>query len=934
MEDEVIKEFLIESNENLARLDQEFVLLEKQHDDRNLLGSIFRTIHTIKGTAGFFNFTKLVSITHFGEDILSKMRDGKMKVTPQIIDALLAGVDAVKEVLSCIETDGTEGTNEYKEVVQTLQRIAMGESVALAGDRPSRLKKSISAAPVEQPGAVEETAPTPVSQTRPSIKVAPAATPSDLQNAAQKIAAAFPPPAESIPTAKAVPSAQAIPPAPHGEDEVAAPAADPAVLETHAADAGRSAAADSTIRVEVALLDRLMNLVGELVLTRNQILQYAGCSENKAILSSSQRLNLITTELQENVMKTRMQPINGVWNKLPRLVRDVSQSLGKEVDLQMEGATTELDKTILEAVKDPFTHIVRNAIDHGIESPEERLKKGKDRRGLVKLRAFHEGGQVNIEVSDDGGGISLQSVKRKAVKSGLITEEHALRMGEREALHLIFSPGFSTAEKVTAISGRGVGMDVVKTNIERIGGVVDILNNPTHGTTIKIKIPLTLAIIPALIVTANSERFAIPQINLRELVRLEGDAARKGIEWVQGIEVYRLRGNLLPLLRLRRVLKLDDGSAPERDIVNIVVLFADNRLFGLVVDGVNDTEEIVVKPLSKQLKNIQAFAGATIMGDGQVALILDTVGMMQSMQMLNESAKGPEKDSKIVSDLSSSSSTLLLFTLDDRSRFAMPLSMVSRLEEIPTSKIEHTSEREVIQYRGEVMPLIRMASQFGIPVPPDGETLPVIVFSDGNRAIGVAVRRILDVVDVSVKPRQDSVRPGIIGSAIIQGHTTIFVDPYALIDHAEPGFFKHESSRSKNGKSHEEPRAKRVLHVDDSVFFRSLARSYLEIGGYSVIEASNGADALERLKTQNIDLIISDIDMPEMDGYMLAARIRSEPNYRSLPMLALTALDRATDRNKAIAAGFDGYEIKINRDRLLAAVTELASRSNDKEAIL
>jgi two-component system chemotaxis sensor kinase CheA len=595
MQDEIINDFLIESAENLASLDREFVLLEKQGNSRELLGSIFRTIHTIKGTAGFFDFKKLVAITHFAEDILAKMRDGKMAVRPAIVDALLASVDAVKEVLANIEATSTEGDKDYSGIVDRLKKFA---------ENPDAVPDSNATAKSVTNGASVPTA----TVTEPAATEKPA------------------PQAAVLPAAPAAPETQD---AAH-DDAAPAPASATSDASNAAAEHTRPSVADSTIRVEVAILDRLMNLVGELVLTRNQILQFATVNENKAVTSSSQRLNLITTELQENVMKTRMQPIGGIWNKLPRLVRDISQSMSKEVDLHMEGTTTELDKTILEAVKDPFTHIVRNAIDHGIETPEERVKKGKPRRGSIHLRAFHEGGQVNIDICDDGAGINLQRVKRKAVSQGMITEDQAARLSEREALHLIFRPGFSTAEKITAISGRGVGMDVVKTNIEKIGGVVDLVNNPGHGATIKIKIPLTLAIIPALIVTAKNERFAIPQINLRELVRLEGDGARKGIEMVQGIEVYRLRGKLLPLVRLRHLLKLDDNPAgePASDVVNIVVLAADNRFFGVVVDGINDTEEIVVKPLSKQLKNIPAFAGSTIMGDGKVALILDAVGMI------------------------------------------------------------------------------------------------------------------------------------------------------------------------------------------------------------------------------------------------------------------------------------------------------------------
>ena len=406
------------------------------------------------------------------------------------------------------------------------------------------------------------------------------------------------------------------------------------------AEARGSAVSDSTIRVDVGLLDKLMNLVGELVLARNQVLQFTSQSADSAFLATSQRLNLITTELQGSVMKTRMQPIGNVWSKLPRVVRDLAAACGKEVRLEMEGKETELDKTIIEAIKDPLTHIVRNSVDHGIERPETRVERRKPAEGCLKMRAYHEGGQVIIEITDDGGGIDCERVKQKALQRALITPEQAARMSDHEALYLIFLPGFSTAEKVTNVSGRGVGMDVVKTNIERIGGTVDLQSQPGKGTTLKIKIPLTLAIIPALIVTSGGDRFAIPQVSLLELVRLEVEQASQQIEFIHGAPVYRLRGQLLPFAYLNRELRLndadDDGLKPSVEATTIVVLQADGHPFGLVVDEINDTEEIVVKPLGKQLKGVASFAGATIMGDGRVALILDVLGLAQRAGVVAE----------------------------------------------------------------------------------------------------------------------------------------------------------------------------------------------------------------------------------------------------------------------------------------------------------
>jgi two-component system chemotaxis sensor kinase CheA len=440
------------------------------------------------------------------------------------------------------------------------------------------------------------------------------------------------------------------------------------------------AVADTAIRVDVGLLDKLMTLVGELVLARNQIMQYSNSQEDASFLGTVQRLNLLTTELQVNVMKTRMQPIGNIWNKFPRVVRDLAVACGKQARIDLEGQETELDKTIIEAIRDPLTHLLRNAVDHGMELPDERLTRGKPAEGRLLLHAFHEGGKVIIEISDDGKGIDPQGVRDKAIAAKLITAEQAARLSEHELVNLVFLPGFSTADRVTNFSGRGVGMDVVRTNVEKIGGTVDIESRPERGTTIKMKIPLTLAIIPALTVTVGGDRYAIPQVSLLELVRLEGEQAQRGIEQIHGAPVYRLRGNLLPLVHLNRQLQVESVRT-EDGVINIVVLQADDRPFGLVVDAIHDTEEIVVKPLQKQLKGISAFSGATIMGDGKVALILDVLGLAQKAHVISgareralsekaPTATGPAGDRQ----------TVLLFMTRDGGRMAIPLSLVARLE--------------------------------------------------------------------------------------------------------------------------------------------------------------------------------------------------------------------------------------------------------------
>ncbi len=596
---DVIREFLVESHENLSRLDQELVELEKHPQETALLASVFRTIHTIKGTCGFFAFTTLERITHQAENLLSQLRDGKRILTPSLISLILETVDATRKVLASIEASGEEGQDRFEELAERLRQAA---------NAPTNAES--------EPGS--GLAPAPLTE-------------------------------------------------PQGEGvsgEV------PEALKAEKSGAKPSAVADANIRVGVVLLDKLMDLVGELVLTRNQILQFNTEREDAALNTTSQRLNLITTELQEGVMKTRMQPIGMVWNKLPRVVRDMAVALGKQIELEMDGTDTELDRTIIEAIKDPLVHLVRNSCDHGIEPPEVRVRAGKSPQGKLSLRAYHEGGQVNIEIGDDGAGIDVARVKQKAVEKGLLRSEQAEKLSDREALNLIFLPGFSTAQTVTNVSGRGVGMDVVKSNIEKIGGVVDIFSRTGEGSTVKLKIPLTLAIIPGLVIMSGGERFVIPQVSLLELIRLEGDSSDKHIEQVHGTPVYRRRGSLLPIAYLNQVLGLQ--SAERAEAVNIVVLQAEDRQFGLVVDGINDTQEIVVKPLSKQLKGLIEYAGATIMGDGRVALILDVLGIGQRSGVLAESREQARAavEQKSKSDIKQQ--RLLLFRAGSFERLAVP----------------------------------------------------------------------------------------------------------------------------------------------------------------------------------------------------------------------------------------------------------------------
>ena len=775
MEDaDIVREFLVESSENLDRLDRELVILEQTPEDREVLASVFRTIHTLKGTAGFLSFPALESVAHVGENLLSRMRDGVLMLNPEITTTLLAMVDAIREILGSIETNGNEGKRDDRELIAHLTRL-------YAPPEPAAPPPAAPAAMEAPPESGEDVVPAvPPPRLGDLLVKKGFARPSDIADALEQQKQGDPRHLGEILVQQNVVKPQDI-------------------LEVLQVQQNAKVASDTTIRVDVTILDKLMNMVGELVLTRNQILQRADALEACGLLSAAQRLNLLTSELQEGVMKTRMQPIGNIWSKFPRTARDVAMNCGKRVRIEMEGKETELDKTILEAIKDPLTHLLRNSVDHGIETPEVRRAAGKSPEGCLVLRAFHEGGQVNIEISDDGGGLNVERIRQKAIQNGVVTAEQAARLAEREIFNLIFLPGFSTAEKVTNVSGRGVGMDVVKTNVEKIGGTVDVQSRPGSGTTVRMKIPLTLAIVPALIVTCAGDRYAIPQVNLLELVRIEGELSETAIENVHGAPVYRLRGTLLPLVYLAKELEVEtletkvsasavgDSSMDAARGVSIVVLQAEEQHFGLVVDEVNDTEEIVVKPLGRNLAGASAYSGATIMGDGRVALILDVLGLAQKSGVLSKSHEHVQKETGADAEtLSAQAEALLLFLDETGSRMAVPLARTSRLEVLSQATIEIVGGREVVQYRGQIMPLIRVGEVIrerrnrprgGDALKDvDPESLHVVVFECEGRDVGLVVGRVLDIVAENVGNISPASREGVRGCAVIQSKAAELLD--------------------------------------------------------------------------------------------------------------------------------------------------------------
>ena len=727
--DELTREFLIESQKGLDRMERCLTDLEERPQDAGLIGDIFRSVHTIKGTTGFLGFKRLEKLAHAGENLLGLLREGKVAADRPVITGLLHLLDGLRSILKTIETEDTEGEGEDAVLIAQLEELQAPKPAEAQAKQHTRVRA----------GVHETIAST--AEARPSA------------------ASAGPPAAAAAhSTAPPLPAAQGPEPDPEGAQEPAASTAAKAPVEADGdgtkprvqgtgMGAGIGTAAENTLRVDVTLLNRMMNLVGELVLTRNQVLQATSADPNMTLLS--RRLDMVTADLRESVMKARMQPVSNIFSKIPRIVRDLSQSLGRRVRLQVEGQETELDKSLLEAIKDPLTHAVRNSLDHGIEPPEVRQAAGKDPEGTLKLRAAQEGSHVIIEVCDDGAGISVDKIRQKAIERGLITAERAAQQPERELLQLIFVPGFSTAAAVTNVSGRGVGMDVVRTNVEKIGGKVEIDSRAGKGTTLRLRIPLTLAIIPALIVRSVNQSFALPQGALLELVHVPPEQAAAAIEWMEGAPLYRLRGKLLPLVFLDRLLMpgVELKKVTDRDNF-IAVLDADGRRFGLVVEGLADPEEIVVKPLSAVLKDIGFFSGATVLGNADLALILDpgAIAMKAGVAMRGEEeaarAAEEEEDGEGAKKLE-----YLLVEAAGR-RAAVPLADVLRIEQISLSRIEYFGYRPVLNFEGQLLPVedtggVLVAAE-GNPQNPDAQII-VVVCREGNRHVGIAVSHVLDV---------------------------------------------------------------------------------------------------------------------------------------------------------------------------------------------
>lgn len=868
---ETVELFIDESLEALQRIEQWLLEAESGRPPADLMGMMFRDIHTMKGTSGFLAFERTQKLAHVMEDLLAKFRDSGTAAAKHHYARLMSAMDLLRVMVESVKATQDEGTTDVEPMVALLR-----------GDLAELVAREMSGAAAGETDEADE-----------------AAAEADAADATADVAP------EAVATQAAPAPAAASTPS-----SVASPAASAAAESTASAASGDSA--DGTVRVNVGVLDRLMNLIGELVLARNQMVQMVKTvrDPNVNTQAACQRLSLVTSDLQEQIMKTRMQPVGRVFEKIPRLVRNLGQQVKKQVSVHIDGTSTEIDKALVEAIRDPVLHIVRNSMDHGFETPEQRVRNGKAAIGKLNIRASHEGGMVTIEIIDDGRGMDPAALRAHAIKKGILTESASQRLSDRESLDLIFRPGFSTAEKVTDISGRGVGMDVVRTHVERAGGQVELESVLGKGTTLRLKMPLTLAIIPALLVSTAGQRFAIPQVNLLELVHVNEEQVSTAIEHVRGAAFYRLRGEMLPLVHLSSILRLP--GKPQEEGVNIVVVAVGSRRYGLVVDEIHDTEEIVIKPLHGQLKRLACYSGATVLGDGGVALILEVAGVA-AMAGIDMSGRRAAETTLLDVVHHSGPQSYIVFHAGDGGQCAVPLSMVARLEQIPSASIERTVGAEVVQYRNSIMRILRPEAVLPLgnsTQRPDDQ--PLIVF-DFGQMIGLAVNRIVDVVEIdSEQVQMTGENPFAQGRCVIMGTTTLLIDVYAIVRELAP---HHVRERRK------ETRRPRVLLLDDSAAMRAALSTFLRAGGIDVLYAASGAALLQDLRNQQNgrwDALVMDVELHAGDGVATLEAVRRE--NQDLPIFVWTFCDNQATEERARELGVKGWTNKLEREKLVDAM--------------
>lgn len=914
--DDLISEFLTETNESLEELDNDLVHLEQRPNDKDLLGKIFRLMHTIKGTCGFLDLPRLEKVAHHAENVLGRFRDGDLDVTPAYVTLIFESIDCIKFIVGAIEDTGGEPPGDDAALIEKLDAVYEGrdqEHTESAEDTPSEENEEQKEPASDQPIDPLEAAfgaPVPAEMTgqNEEFKVPSSSSTNHLESKNEDTQSAI----ETADTSQDI----------------------------------RKVATTQSLRVNVDVLEKLMTMVSELVLNRNQLLQILRGQTDSEFAAPLQRLNHVVSDLQEGVMKTRMQPIGNAWSKLPRIIRDLSMELDKKIELEMRGQDTELDRQVLDLIKDPLTHMVRNSGDHGIELPADRVQIGKPETGKILLNAYHEGGHIIIQISDDGKGLSLEKIKAKVIENGLASAEELEEMSAKQIQQFIFKAGFSTAEKVTAVSGRGVGMDVVRTNIEKIGGSIELDSEEGKGSTFTIKIPLTLAIVSALIVEAGGERFAIPQLSVRELVMTSAQAENK-IEMIKGSPVFRLRDHLLPLVSLSEILGLkedttrqkENDNAEQNDVIEavdddcnqyIVVTKVGMYNLGIIVDRVFDTEEIVVKPVAKILRDLDLFSGNTILGDGSVIMILDPNGIAKRTGEIETEIQKSEDTAEML-ETAKEKTALLLFRAGGKAPKAVPLSLVARLEKIQLDKIEHSGDQMMVQYRDTLMPLLTFNSSVTLE---GNKDKPTLVFTHKNHSMGLVVDEIIDITEQIIDIQIENGKNGVLGNSIINGKATDVIDVGHFLRMVNDNWFKDHDDTPYDDKGGMQATSekRRVLLVDDSPFFRNMLTPLLNIAGYDVttIECAKEALALSE-KGKAFDIIVSDIEMPEMSGFEFAEKIKNGSKWQDIPLVALSSHATPQDINRGIAVGFHKYIPKFDREVLLRTISETLSEHDQEQ---
>lgn len=904
---ELLDEFVEEARDHLARIETILSTTSTESPDFvESINDVFRGMHSIKGAAGLLELPNIRDVSHAAETVLAAVREGTYAIDVAGVGVLLRARDRLSEMVDDLSNEGAVDA-----------RTELAELHGLL-------------APPEAPVASAEPAAPQKSEAPPPVVAVADATESQPQEA----------PAQSAPEAPEPPAAPVAVSTPVKPTAVAVKAEAPAPARSENSSG-------ESVRVPLWVLDRLMALAGELVLVRNRTRQNfeEKVSRDRDLASGAdrrllQQLDLVTSELQEAVLRTRMQPIRKVFAKIPKLCRDLAGKLDKQINPVSIGDEVEVDKTILECLSDPLLHLVRNACDHGLEGPAERTAAGKTPIGTLTVEARHDAGQISIVISDDGRGVNTQRVAAKAISQGIRRPEEIAAMSEKQLCGLIFAPGFSTAEAVTDVSGRGVGMDVVRTSIEGIGGSVDVASRAGEGTTFTLRVPLSLAIVSSLIVRDHGDTFAIPQVNLEEVVRLHRDEGNGKIEFINDQPIVRVRGLLIPLVHLGDALENREGipisvlqaraeASADQEVLTIAIVRVAEMRFGIIVDAAVGSEEIVVKPNHPGLGEQRCFVGSTILGDGRVALILDVNGICEHAMLLNrffETASANDAGSGSVEQAQE-----LLFTVDGADRYLVSLALVSRIVPVPRDMLKVVGGVATVDLPEGTIRVVMLDKYFGSgPYCLENDEYLLILPRHINQPIGYLASKILNVVALEREVNGDIHRNDyVLGSTMLDGEVARVVDLFALARAEEPLWFEEVQLESR-----ERPR---VLLAEDTAFFRKAVGRYIEDMGYDVDIADDGAEALEILLQAGgkYQALVSDLEMPNMDGFQLIAKLRGltdEPDLCQLPALALSSLSSPEDQARALEAGFDRFEIKLHRGHLEGALRELVGAGAEKGA--